>query len=189
MAVKRKRPGFKAAKGARKAKKKSPPLGPLVKPGVARRLLEALTGGVTLNTACRLKGMPSPGTIIDWCRKDADFAERYTQAREIGYMVMADELTDMAAAPTTDYHRQRLMVDTRKWLVTKVLPKIYGDRLQLHGDPNAPLMVKTDTELAHEIRALLAVAAKRMAADSSSRSGKGPGDRVSGKSSNGRNGR
>jgi hypothetical protein len=36
------------------------------------------------------------------------------------------------------------MVDTRKWLLSKALPKIYGDKVTVAGDRNAPLV--------HEIR-------------------------------------
>ena len=35
----------------------------------------------------------------------------------------------------------RLAVDTRKWIASKVLPKKYGDRQVLAGDPDAPLQV------------------------------------------------
>jgi len=34
--------------------------------------------------------------------------------------------------------RDRLRVDTRKWLLSKALPKIYGDKLALGGDQDAP---------------------------------------------------
>jgi hypothetical protein len=34
--------------------------------------------------------------------------------------------------------RSRLRVDTRKWLLSKALPKIYGDKLALGGDQDAP---------------------------------------------------
>jgi hypothetical protein len=35
--------------------------------------------------------------------------------------------------------KQRLQVDTRKWLLSKLAPKKYGDRLEVAGDPTAPL--------------------------------------------------
>ncbi len=30
----------------------------------------------------------------------------------------------------------RLQVDTRKWLLSKALPKVYGDKLAIGGDPD-----------------------------------------------------
>jgi Bacteriophage Sf6, terminase small subunit-like len=109
--------------------------------------------------------MPGVQTVLDLARRDSEFAGHYARARELGYMVMADEILDIADESTKDGHHQRLRVDTRKWMLSKVLPKIYGDRLHVAGDPNAPLMLKTDVELAHEIRALMVVARKRLEAD------------------------
>jgi hypothetical protein len=36
-------------------------------------------------------------------------------------------------------NRARLMIDTRKWLLSKMLPKIYGDHLTVAGDPDQPV--------------------------------------------------
>jgi hypothetical protein len=35
--------------------------------------------------------------------------------------------------------RAKLQVDTRKWLISKLKPETYGDRLELAGDARAPL--------------------------------------------------
>jgi hypothetical protein len=43
--------------------------------------------------------------------------------------------------------RSRLRVDTRKWLASKMLPTIYGDRQILAGDPKAPLQVQHAVDL------------------------------------------
>ena len=43
---------------------------------------------------------------------------------------MADDILDIADE-TGDPHRSRLRADTRKWLLSKALPKIYGDRLEV----------------------------------------------------------
>jgi hypothetical protein len=36
-------------------------------------------------------------------------------------------------------NRARLMIDTRKWLLSKMLPKGYGDHLTVAGDPDQPI--------------------------------------------------
>jgi len=49
---------------------------------------------------------------------------------------MADMTLDVADGTGTDagqVARDRLKVDTRKWLLSKALPKIYGDKLELGG--------------------------------------------------------
>jgi len=41
---------------------------------------------------------------------------------------MADEVMEIADDKSGDPARDRLRLDTRKWLLSKALPKIYGDR-------------------------------------------------------------
>jgi hypothetical protein len=72
------------------------------------------------------------------------FFAQYTQAREIGYMAMADEALEIADDGRNDTYkteegqeatnhdviaRSRLRVDTRKWLLSKALPKVFGDKI------------------------------------------------------------
>ena len=106
------------------------------------RICERLATGETLRAICRDDDMPAAPTVCLWALTEP-FAEQYARAREIGYTLMADEIieisdesqgdtyTDGAGIPPTDQEvvgRSRLRVDTRKWLLSKCLPKIYGDR-------------------------------------------------------------
>ena len=73
----------------------------------------------------------------------SDLAEQYAHARQMAYELLADEIVAIADENyTTDEHgvkerlsseaiqRNRLRVDTRKWMLQKMLPKIYGEKLQ-----------------------------------------------------------
>ncbi len=66
---------------------------------------------------------------------------------------MADELLEIADDGRNDWvvdeeggdkyngdhvQRSRLRVDTRKWLLSKALPKVFGDKLALGGDADMP---------------------------------------------------
>ena len=69
---------------------------------------------------------------------DAELNKQYTRAREIGYTVMADDIIDISDTPVltergdaTD--RSRLRVESRKWLLSKALPKVYGDKQSVEG--------------------------------------------------------
>ena len=67
---------------------------------------------------------------------------------------IAQETIDIADAPvaTTDkggidsaaVQKQRLQVDTRRWLLSKLAPKRYGEKLELSGDPAAPLVSRIE---------------------------------------------
>lgn len=83
------------------------------------------------------------------------FSAHYATARELGYQSMADDLLDIADDKSGDYTlkdgvtvmdseavaRARLRVDTRKWMLSKVLPKVYGDRLDLNHSGGVTISV------------------------------------------------
>ncbi len=103
-------------------------------------LLPLLESGDTLNQACaKIVDGPKPHTVLRWTRDDPAFSEQYSRAREIGYLVMADKIAETAnelvprldsGATDSGYVAdKRLRVDTQKWLLSKALPKIYGDKV------------------------------------------------------------
>lgn len=117
-------------------------------PEVVDELLARLRTGDTLRQVCKLDWMPSASTVMDWVREDREgFSARYALAREIGALTMADEILEIADNKGEDVQRDRLRVDTRKWLLAKVLPKVYGDKTMVSGDPEgAP--IKASLEVA-----------------------------------------
>ena len=99
---------------------------------LASLLCERLADGETLRAICRDEGMPDERTVRRWALDDVEgFSTQYARAREIGYQSMADDLTEIADAKDGDPARDRLRVDTRKWLLSKALPKVYGDKQQI----------------------------------------------------------
>ena len=54
-------------------------------------------------------------------------------------MRWAEEVLTIADNTTLDPQDRRIRVDTRKWLLSKVLPKVYGDKLTVAGDAKAPI--------------------------------------------------
>lgn len=99
---------------------------------VASAILSRLAGGETLRAICRDVGMPPAPTVLEWVKDDREgFAERYARARESGAYVMADELLEIADDGAEDVQRSRLKADTRKWLLSKVVPRVFGDKLDL----------------------------------------------------------
>ena len=89
-----------------------------------------------------------------------------TQAHEV-VDLMTEEL-DRPPVMTKDgkvdhgeIQLRRLRVDTYKWILAKMLPKLYGDKLTLAGDRDAPLHTMSDAEAMQEIMSLLATAKMR----------------------------
>jgi hypothetical protein len=121
------------------------------------RVLGELMEGRTLVDACDDPGMPSKGTVLLWVRRDRDgFAARYREAREIGGQIMVDELITIGddsrhdqvrrrteggeAALVVDHeniNRSRLRCENRRWILSKALPRIYGERLEVSAKHEA----------------------------------------------------
>jgi len=45
--------------------------------------------------------------------------------------------------------QQRLAVDTRKWLLSKMLPRKFGDKIEISGDPDAPVVSRIELVAVH----------------------------------------
>ena len=127
---------------------------PVYSPAVAREICDRLAAGESLCAICNEPRMPTETAVRRWVADDrAGFRLEYARVREIGYQRLADQIIalsdnrryesrpDIASAIVA---QQRLAVDTRKWLLSKVLPKIYGDRIEVTGDPDAPVVTRIE---------------------------------------------
>lgn len=103
-----------------------------------------LADGLSLRKAAAQIGVTAR-TVLNWCDADPDgFATQYTQARARGYELLADEILEISDDSSRDtietehgdkvnaevVARSRLRVDSRKWMLAKMLPKVYGDKVE-----------------------------------------------------------
>ena len=137
---------------------------------LAQRLLDRLAEGQSLRSAAAAEGVPC-STVRKWLKSRKDFAEAYKAAREDGYALLADDLLeavnrahDVACDPESGVQRVaacRLEVDTKKWLLSKMLPKVYGDRTQMEisGPDGESLLPKHTLEEDERFARLMAATA------------------------------
>jgi hypothetical protein len=119
----------------------------LYTPELANSICERLASGESLCTICAEDDFPSKSTVLGWVVDDREgFADQYARSRKIQAEVLADEIFAVADDGSNDWQetkfgpmvngeavqRSRLRVDTRKWYLSKVLPKVYGDKLDLN---------------------------------------------------------
>lgn len=103
-------------------------------PAVLDELLELIASGQTTRAAAAAVGI-NRNTIHKLTAKDAAFAAAYKTARERCMESWADELIEVSDGATErDWKARQLRVDTRKWLMSRMLPAIYGDKLQTQHD-------------------------------------------------------
>jgi hypothetical protein len=117
--------------------------------GVLRRMEE----GSSAFAACKGEGVPFV-TFSAWIGSAGELADAYARAREGQIRRLAEEIEELAdePVPMTDrgsldaaaVQKQRLQIDTRKWLLSKLAPKSYGDRVEIVGDAAQPIAVSVD---------------------------------------------
>ena len=124
---------------------------------VADLICERLADGESLRAICLADDMPNRATVFRWLGAEATFRDQYARAREEQAETLLDEIVEIAddsAGDASDVdgmnvlnsehiQRSRLRVDARKWVVSKLAPKKYGDKLQteISGPNGGPLQV------------------------------------------------
>lgn len=115
-----------------------------------------LAEGKSLKTICKEFGIAQQ-TVYTWVLDNHDgFGEKYARARHLMALRWADELDEIAGHKSNDYYvddegklkpdlehiaRSRLRIDTRKWMLSKMLPKVYGDKIitEVTGKDGGPV--------------------------------------------------
>lgn len=131
-------------------------------------ICERLSQGESLNAICKEDAFPHASTVRTWVVNDeGGFAAKYARARDIGLDHLAQEIIDIAdtteigtktvskatGIETTEgdmTDHRRLRIEARKWYLSKLAPKKYGDKLELSGALNIKRTAAdmTDDELA-----------------------------------------
>lgn len=125
----------------------------------ADTICAALAEGHSLLSICEAMGIPV-STARQWEFDIPEHAANAARAREMGCHALADQALQIADTPHLGVIRttkpdggveerfedmtshRKLQIDTRKWLLSRWLPKVYGDRTTVAGDPEAPIETK-----------------------------------------------
>jgi hypothetical protein len=122
---------------------------------VGRQICELIAQGKASREICTLVGIAN-STLFKWLADNPSFSEQYARAREAQADLYFEEIIDIADELEIDAKykgeevtldvsssavaRNRLRVDARKWIASKLAPKKYGDKLELSGDPDRPVV-------------------------------------------------
>jgi len=126
---------------------------------IADKVTTAISSGRSLRSICAEIDIAC-STVLEWVVKDIDgFSEQYATARNCQFDIWADEILDHSDTPligekvkttaeggvettTGDcVDRARLKVDARKWLLSKLYSKKFGDRTELVGAEGGPIQI------------------------------------------------
>ena len=120
-------------------------------PDVAREIISRIIAGETLRGVCEDEDIPSKDVVYGWLALDQAFSDAYARAREHQVMQWADEIIEIADDSLADFietvgadgevdrefntehvQRSRLRIDARKWVMSKVAPRVFGDKIDVN---------------------------------------------------------
>ncbi len=119
--------------------------------------------GESMRSISRDENLPAMSTLFKWLRTHSEFSEQYARAKEQSTDALFEDLLDIADDGTNDWmekhdeeggcigwrengeamQRSKLRVDVRKWALSKLKPKKYGDKIQqeISGPDGGPVAV------------------------------------------------
>lgn len=118
-------------------------------PKLGHRICKLIADGWSVLKITRRRDMPSARTIYDWVLDEdkKEFSHNYARAREAQaeklfdeILEIADEAKNVMVGDKSDSARvqaRNLAVDARKWYLSKVLPKKFGEKMDLTSDGKA----------------------------------------------------
>lgn len=135
-------------------------------------ILARIASGESMNKICSEPDMPTRKSFYEWVANDEALRDRYAYAMSVRADFLFDELIDIADTPEVGVktkiddtgkteetrgdmiEHRRLRVDARKWYLSKLAPKKYGDKVNLEhtgADGGAVKVDVSDTERARRI--------------------------------------
>ncbi len=104
------------------------------------------------------EGFPSKKVIHEWKIRHPTFRAMYAEAKSNQAELLAEEITEISDDWSLDIadgehgpiyltgkvQRDRLRVDSRKWIACKLLPKVYGDKSEVKSDITAHVTTHED---------------------------------------------
>ena len=141
---------------------------------IAAEICRRLSQGESLRAICEDKHMPSNQMIYRWMADEPTFRSAYARAREAQMNKWADDIVEIAdEAATASGERidkegkvetivdpgavqaARLRIDTRKFIMSKLAAKTYGDKVDVNVSGTVEVSALSDEELEARTRARL----------------------------------
>ena len=97
---------------------------------LAAEICRRLADGELLGDICGPARMPSRDTVRRWQGENAEFGRQYATARDQQADALAEEAIHIARNADTDtVSIRRLQIETIKWLIAKIAPTRYGEKV------------------------------------------------------------
>lgn len=150
------------------------------KTNLLNAICKRISEGEALRNILKDKSMPDSNTFYKWIKEDEDKNEQYARACEERQDLIFEEMFDIADDGTNDWmekkkqgevigwelngehvQRSKVRIDMRKWALSKMNPKKYGDKLQTDVTSKGERITLSPEEREAEIERLIKKAQKK----------------------------
>ena len=123
---------------------------------IADEICDRLATGESLRSICRDPHMPDEKAVRLWViARAGTFAPQFTRARELGFQSIAEEIIEISDADYTlpdgavdngAVQQARLRSDNRKWFLSKMMPRQFGDKVtqEITGEDGGALITRIE---------------------------------------------
>ena len=115
---------------------------------LSNNICQNLMEGKPLTQICQQKDLPSLTTIYKWINSNPSFAKQITQARKVGCQTYLDKMiTELETASHKDVPILREKLHHYRWLASKLLPNLYGDKQEVIQDTKITIQWQQDPKI------------------------------------------
>ena len=139
------------------------------KDNIFEYVCQEIEKGRALRNVLKDENMPSTSTFYQWLDNDEVKAKQYARATEVRADIIFDDILAIADENTNDtsinengievvnndvIQRSRLRIDARKWVLSKLNPKKFGDKTDVTSGgekiQNMPTSIQVEINKANE---------------------------------------
>lgn len=109
-------------------------------PEIAEAICIRLASGESLRSVCTSDDMPDKTTVLRWLARNEEFRTQYARSKEESAEAIAEEYFDIldemppaksdGSLDSAAVAWAKNRADGRKWYLSKIMPKKYGDKVQ-----------------------------------------------------------
>ena len=133
-------------------------------PEIAEAICIRLASGESLRSVCTSGDMPDKTTVLRWLARNEEFRTQYARSKEESAEAIAEEYFDIldemppakadGSLDSAAVAWAKNRADGRKWYLSKIMPKKYGDKVQTEHSGSIQLTDLTEEDLDRRIEAL-----------------------------------
>jgi hypothetical protein len=131
-------------------------------------IIQEIENGKALRNVLKQDNMPSTQTFYKWLTEDEFKSKHYACACELRADILFEEILEIADDSKKDtiitdqgitidnefVQRSRIKIDARKWMLGKMQPKKYGDKIDVTSSGNElkPIVINLGTGIDPRIK-------------------------------------